>query len=166
MFGCHADGVRDGESRYADPPVPTQDRETVLGLARRLTIGVAPWRDHDAVQRAARGWLRDSIQAIDNDAAVFVAQDDQGQVCGVVTVASRTHFTGSADAYVGELVVSETHERRGIGRALMCTAEQWGASTRLRRPDPTDWSGEPRRPKILRAAGLRRGGDTAHPRTR
>lgn len=29
------------------------------------------------------------------------------------------------DAYVGELVVSAPHERRGIGRALMARAERW-----------------------------------------
>ncbi len=46
--------------------------------------------------------------------------------------AERTHFTGQVDAYVGELVTAEGHERRGIARALMAAAEDWGAARGLR----------------------------------
>lgn len=105
-------------------PYVADDGGDVLDLAERLAIGVARWRDSIAVDAAVEGWLRDSIAAVGRDAAIFVADDD-GRVCGVVSVSTRTHFTGQVDAYVGELVVSAPYERRGIGRALMERAERW-----------------------------------------
>jgi GNAT superfamily N-acetyltransferase len=96
------------------------DRDAVLSLATRLTIGVATWRDPAAVAAAVRGWVMNSI----TDAAVFVAHDDH-TVVGFVTVAERRHFTGAIDAYVGELVTAEEAEGRGVGRALLTRAEDW-----------------------------------------
>lgn len=99
------------------------DRNAVLALAPRLTIGVAPWRDSSAVQRAVRGWLIDSLA--DPGTEVLVADDPTSGVVGVVTVGTRAHFTGEVDAYIGELVVAELHEQRGVGRALVSAAEEW-----------------------------------------
>ena len=46
-------------------------------------------------------------------------------IVGVVSAAIREHFTGQADCYLGELVVSPAHEGRGIGRKLVKTVEAW-----------------------------------------
>ncbi len=101
------------------------DRGAVMALATRLMIGVAPWRDPDAVHRAVTAWVRDSLGACDaDDRAVFVAEHDGG-VVGVVTVGRRRHFTGEVDAYVGELVVAEHAQRRGVGTLLMREVERW-----------------------------------------
>ena len=90
-----------------------------MSLAPGLTEGKAPWRDDDAAESAGTP-----------DNAVFVAVDGD-QVVGVVHVAQRTHFTGQVDAYVGELVTEAGQERRGIARALMHAAEEWGATRGL-----------------------------------
>lgn len=103
------------------------DRDAIMALAPRLLAGMAPWRDRAAWLESVRGWIADAAASADQeDNAVYVAVDD-GQIVGVVHVAERTHFTGQVDAYVGELVTAAGHERRGIARALMQAAEQWGA---------------------------------------
>ena len=61
---------------------------------------------------------------------MFVADSDSG-VVGLVTVGHRHHFSGQKDAYVGELVVAEAEEGRGIGRMLMQAAEGWARSQGL-----------------------------------
>jgi len=42
-----------------------------------------------------------------------------------VAVCEQAHFTGQADAYVGELAVASGLERRGIATRLMDAAEGW-----------------------------------------
>jgi ribosomal protein S18 acetylase RimI-like enzyme len=107
------------------------DRDAILALAPRLTEGKAPWRDDDAWLVAVRSWIADAAESAGRpDNAVFVAVDGD-QVVGVVHAAERTHFTGQIDAYVGELVTAAGQERRGIARALMDAAEQWGAARGL-----------------------------------
>ncbi|MDR8412126.1 GNAT family N-acetyltransferase [Nonomuraea sp. 3-1Str] len=54
-------------------------------------------------------------------------------VAGFVTMATRRHFTGQVDAYIGELVVRAGAERIGVGRALMNAAESWARAHGLRR---------------------------------
>jgi ribosomal protein S18 acetylase RimI-like enzyme len=107
------------------------DRDAIMALAPRLTEGKAPWRDDDAWLTAVRSWIADAAESAGRpDNAVFVAVDGD-QVVGVVHAAERTHFTGQVDAYVGELVTAAEQERRGIARALMDAAEEWGAARGL-----------------------------------
>lgn len=104
-----------------------EDRSAVVDLAPRLTVGVAPWRDPELVASATRRWVVTSVDRADAEwSAVFVAEDDDGTVVGFVSVGSRAHWSGETDAYVGELVVAERVERRGVGSALMDAAERWG----------------------------------------
>jgi GNAT superfamily N-acetyltransferase len=108
------------------------DREAAVLLATRLETGVAHWRDADAVRRAVTGWIEASLANADaEDREVFVAHVG-ASVVGLVTVVERLHFTGEIDAYVGELVVKATHERRGVGTRLMNEAEEWARRRGLR----------------------------------
>lgn len=101
------------------------DRAAVLGLASRLLVGVAPWRDQDAAARAVESWVAGSVDAADPaHAPVLVAVED-GHVVGFVTTGTRGHWCGEIDAYVGELVVAERFAARGVGRALLTAAESW-----------------------------------------
>jgi GNAT superfamily N-acetyltransferase len=109
------------------------DREAALGLAPRLTVGVAPWRDPEAVLDAVRSWVRDAVASTEEGHAVFVAENRSGRLVGLVGVGRCTHFSGAVDGYVGELVVSEDHEGQGVGRALMAAAEQWAVERGLTR---------------------------------
>jgi ribosomal protein S18 acetylase RimI-like enzyme len=107
------------------------DAGAVLAMADRLTVGVAPWRDADAVRTAVRGWVSGAISG-SGDGPVWVAELG-GAVVGFVHAGERAHFSGERDGYVGELVVAEAAERHGIGRALLAAAEDWAAGRGLRR---------------------------------
>ncbi|WP_203872455.1 GNAT family N-acetyltransferase, partial [Planomonospora parontospora] len=110
-----------------------EDRDAIVTLAPRLTEGVAPWRDADAVAAAVRGWVTGSLDQGNGDShGVFVAVHE-GHVTGFATVTTRRHFTGHMDAYIGELVVSAQVERMGIGRALVDAAESWARDRGLQR---------------------------------
>ena len=112
-------------------PFQPGDRSQVLALAPRLTHGVAPWRDPAAARRAAHNWVQTSIDTADQPGhAVYIAIASD-RVVGVVSIREQTHFTGQADAYVGELVVASGMERRGIATALMNAAEAWAAQRGL-----------------------------------
>jgi len=103
------------------------DHAQVMMLAPRLTEWVAPWRDPAAVLNAVHAWVQDSIDALSQPGhAVYLAVDGD-TVVSVVTVCERAHFTGQADAYVGELAVRTGMERRGIATELMKAAEAWAA---------------------------------------
>ncbi|MEO1060897.1 MAG: GNAT family N-acetyltransferase [Actinomycetota bacterium] len=110
-------------------PAEPSDGRAVLELAHRLEIGVAPWRDPAAVAAAVRGWVEESL--IDGRTTAFVAEDG-GEVVGFVSVSPTEHFAGERDADVGELIVAEDAERRGVGRALLERAESWAADAGFR----------------------------------
>ena len=77
--------------------------------------------------RRRNGWLDESLAGV-----AFVAVEADG-IVGFVTVAERKHFTGVAEAYVGELAVVEDAEGRGVGRALMGAVEAWARDRGLAR---------------------------------
>ena len=88
-----------------------------------MTIGVAPWRDPDGVRTAVERWVeRSTGSEADGAAFVCAAADD---VVGYASVSTTQHFAGERDAYIGELMVDEQFEGRGVGRLLVDAAEQW-----------------------------------------
>lgn len=133
--------------RPAGPP----DAPAALDLSRRLREGVSPWRDTEAVAGIVRGWVEASIGAGDDTTkACYVAEDraddraddgaDDGAehgegdgeegatVLGFISVERSTHWTGTVEAYIGELMVDESAEGQGVGRALVDRAAAWGRS--------------------------------------
>jgi len=101
------------------------DHDSVMALADRLTAGAAPWRDRDRWLAVVRGWVAESLAAADAHRHALYVAVHEDRVVGFVALSTRTHFTGDVDAYIGELVVAEGHERHGVGRALLGTAESW-----------------------------------------
>lgn len=106
-------------------PYAPADREAILALAPRFTVGIAPWLDPAAVLAAAHGWIVDTLASVGPTGAVFVATGTGAECLGFVSIARRTHFTGEQRAYIGELAVATTAESQGIGRALLDAAESW-----------------------------------------
>ncbi len=106
-------------------PYDSTDREFILSLAPRLSIGIPPWRDPQRMVVTALGWITESIEQDGTKSRVFVAEDEHGERLGFATVSHSTHFTGSGQAYIGELATKETVEGRGVGKALAQACEQW-----------------------------------------
>ena len=98
-------------------PYRFEDEAGVRALAPRLLIGAAEWIPPGAMLATIHGWLDESLAHL-----AFVAVEAD-ELVGFVTVAERKHFTGVAEAYVGELAVVENAQGRGVGRALMEAVE-------------------------------------------
>ena len=112
-------------------PFTPGDRPALLAVAPRLTSGIPPWCDPVAMTATARGWIEGGIAALGADSAIFVAEDLGGACIGFISVARRRHFTGEERAYIGELVVADAAEGRGIGLALLSAAERWASARGL-----------------------------------
>lgn len=108
------------------------DRDAVMALADRLTVGVASWRPVESARRAVRGWVESSLADNGDNSAVLVAEDG-GTIAGFVCVSRDRHWSGELDAYIGELVVREDLEGRRIGKTLVASAEAWARAQGLRR---------------------------------
>jgi len=68
------------------------------------------------------------------DAAFFVAERDDGTVCGFVEVGTRPYVDGcdsSPVGYVEAWFVEPEMRRGGVGRALLDAAEEWARARGL-----------------------------------
>lgn len=106
-------------------PYELADRESVLALADRLAVGIAPWRSGEGMRGAAQRWTMASIDGIGPRRCVLVAEASDGAVVGFVSVARETNFTGEPQAYIGELAVAGQAEGQGVGSALIAASEAW-----------------------------------------
>jgi ribosomal protein S18 acetylase RimI-like enzyme len=80
----------------------------------------------EAARNAAEPAAADRIPSASvDDAASGHAPSVGGRVVGVLSIHAIQHFTGEHDGYIGELVVAERAERRGVGRSLIAAAEAW-----------------------------------------
>ncbi len=106
-------------------PVEATDHEDVMRLAPRLLVGVDPSRPTDLVRRAIQGWVDESVTKAGSDGqAGWVAEHD-GSIIGFVSVSTEDHWCGEKDAWVGELMVDERFESKGVARLLIAKAEEW-----------------------------------------
>ncbi len=88
----------------------------------RMSLALFPDQTADEAERGMRDWLaRD-------DAAVFMAQRENGSSSGYVEVGSRPYADGcdtSPVGYVEAWYVDPDARRQGCGRALLAAAEEW-----------------------------------------
>lgn len=106
-------------------PYSPADQKFVLSLAPRLLIGAAPWIDPERMLATIREWIEHSTASHGNETMVFVAEDAHQQLLGFASVSPTRHFTGTPQAYIGELAVDEASEGHGAGKALVRACAQW-----------------------------------------
>lgn len=106
-------------------PAQAHDRDAALGLAPRLTEGVAHWRDPAAAQRGVLGWVGDRFLELTAEDRTIVVAEVGSTVVGFAAAEISQHWTGERDAYIGELVVGADAEGRGVGTALVEAVTRW-----------------------------------------
>jgi GNAT superfamily N-acetyltransferase len=106
-------------------PATEEDRDFLERLAPRLTVGLATWRDPDAMEATARRWLLENLERMGPDSTVFIAEALDGVPVGAATIQRSQHFTGAPQADLGELAVISSIEGRGAASALLAAAESW-----------------------------------------
>jgi RimJ/RimL family protein N-acetyltransferase len=109
--------------RHAEP----RDAPALVELAVSVASEPEGWLIADGGWRSA-GEERRYLRAIRRsaNAAVLVAED-AGELVGRLSISRDPHPASRHVSDVG-LLVAKTHRRRGIGRALMVTAEEWAVS--------------------------------------
>lgn len=111
------------------------DRPAVLRLASRLEEGVARWHDRSGVANAVLRWVDEAMDRVGlaEEHTCFVASAGTEEVLGFISVQATAHWSGTRQAYIGELMVAEQAEGRGIGRALVERASIWARKRNCRR---------------------------------
>jgi aminoglycoside 6'-N-acetyltransferase I len=91
-------------------------------------------------------------------AAIFVAQGDGGELVGFLQVGLRSHADGCDPTHpVGFIegwFVFETSRRRGIGKALMRSAEEWARSQGCKEMASDTWIDETTSQRAHEALGF------------
>ena len=109
--------------RHATP----SDYEFVLEATSRLAdFDLPPWRTAEEIAEAERRTLRAFMAAPPPDAALLVAQRDEGGLAGYAYLETmRDYFTGELHGHVGMLVVTRESQGTGAGRLLLDAADAW-----------------------------------------
>ena len=115
-------------SEFTIRPLLEGDSEFVSRVAPRLYHGpTASPRDPERFQRYFSALTPADLTRESGTEAFVAIGDDPGHLLGLVVIKPDfDYFTDHSRAYVEILVVAEEAEGRGVGRALMAHAEQWG----------------------------------------
>lgn len=109
-------------------PLTGEDDAFVTAVAPRLYTGptTSP-RDPVRMQAYFAAFTPSNLTREAGTEAFVATINSQGEPLGLLVIKQEfDYFTDHPRAYVEILVVAEEAEGRGVGRALMSYAEQWG----------------------------------------
>lgn len=114
-------------------PAEPRDAEALVRLGSDVGAEPGGWLITLGGWRSA-GDERRYLKAIRRypDAAVYVAETDEGEVVGRLSLARDQHPASSHVADLG-LMVARAHRRQGIGRALLEQAVAWAWASDVRK---------------------------------
>jgi ribosomal protein S18 acetylase RimI-like enzyme len=102
-----------------------EDWPFILALIPRLTELGPEWRDRAQMAATEARAVAESLNGGDPDRAVFIAEDGQARLGFIELWTLVDYFTGERHGHVSNIVVARESERRGVGAALIATAETW-----------------------------------------
>ena len=115
-------------------PAVEADRAAILSLADRLAGFGPTTRSPAEIAERERGALADALARPAAGSALLVAEHEELGLAGILLLESRRdYFTGEAHGHVAILAVAREAEGRGVGRALLAAAEEWGRAEGYRR---------------------------------
>ena len=103
------------------------DREAVLALVPRLVTGFTPppWRDRAAMTPTDLDVVSKALGSKSEDPAIYVAET-KSRIVGFIHLTSlEDYYRRRRHGHIGDIVVAEGEEGRGIATALMAKAEEW-----------------------------------------
>jgi ribosomal protein S18 acetylase RimI-like enzyme len=137
-------------------PAGDDDREFVAQfVASLLEFGSPAWKDPSSLAPGFRNVLADAVTNQDSDAAVLIAQREDGSRVGFISLTVRADVAGVARAHVADLAVAEGERRLGVGRALMGAAEVWARQLGLTTLSLDVWSTNDRALAFYHSLGYR-----------
>lgn len=105
----------------------TSDAPAILALADRLPAFGPTTRTVAEIANRERAALAHGLSNPAPGARLLVAEEPPHGVIGVVLLETRVdYFTDRPHGYVSILAVAAEAEGRGVGRALLKAAEDWG----------------------------------------
>jgi ribosomal protein S18 acetylase RimI-like enzyme len=110
------------------------DDDFILALVPRLVAFDLPaWRKRNDTLNGIRSDIARHLRELPAASHLFVAEDDDGERVGFLHLQTqKDFFTGVLNCHIGDLVVAEGHDGRGVGSALIAYAEQWAREHRCR----------------------------------
>ncbi len=153
-----AQGTQDaGRLALEIRPAHPSERERVLALLPRLeAFGLPANVPAGSVATGEARAIDAAFASLPAGAALFVAVDPSGAVLGVLFLETRhDYFTGAPHGHVGVLAVAGAAEGRGVGRALLASADAWGRAEGFDRLTLTVFDGNARARRLYEHAGYR-----------
>ena len=108
-------------------PALEADRDGILALADRLTAFGPTTRSSVEVAERERRALAEALAQPSPGAPLLVAELEPLGLVGILLLDRRVdYFTAETHGHVSILAVSRDVEGKGVGRALLQAAEDWG----------------------------------------
>ncbi len=113
--------------RFAVRAAVGSDAPAILALADRLAAFGPTTRDALEISRRERRALAEALSHPADGSSLLVAERPPLGLVGVVLLDTRRdYFTDEPHGHVAILAVAREAEGRGVGRALLEAAEDWG----------------------------------------
>jgi len=112
-----------------------EDEEFIAALSLEAArASISPWREapREQIEARARAW-QEWGRSPDLQSVTLIATDEQGQRLGYIVLILNTHdeLTGEPQGFVADIAVALGVQRRGVGAALLRSAEDYAAGQGL-----------------------------------
>jgi ribosomal protein S18 acetylase RimI-like enzyme len=107
----------------------TEDMEFIVSLVSRLTGGfeLPSWRESKQMNAVDAEVLSRVLLTNPPESIILVAEDKNGISLGFIHLnVSTDYYNPEKHGHISDIIVAPNGEGRGVGKALMAAAEEWG----------------------------------------